>query len=49
MLHWNVLVKYDISVLKIILLFGTKQLDYHLHGIRDVYIYENPELLAIFW
>ena len=45
----NVLVKYDISVLKNILQLGKKQLDSYLHNIRDVYIYENPELLAIFW
>ena len=45
----NVLVRYDISILKNILLLAKKQLDSYLHGIRDVYIYENPELLAIFW
>ena len=45
----NVLVKYYISVLKIFYYFAKKQLDSYLHGIRDVYISENPELIAIFW
>ena len=46
---FNVLVKFDISILERLQLFHDNQLKELLHTLRDTFISDNEELMKLFW